>query len=142
MRKLHFFSILVALSLATTTLWALPTGVVDGKLPGAFSVNSCGEQVYFSQGNLQYIGSAATPYWKFADEQYDALMYSNSTASTTADRDLFGWGTSGWNSGANAYQPWATSETNSDYYPGGSASNDLTGDYANADWGVDNKISN
>ncbi len=30
--------------------------------------------------------------------------------------DLFGWGTIGWSNGANAYQPWATSTSNSDYY--------------------------
>ena len=56
--------------------------------------------------------------------------------------DLFGWGTSGWNSGANAFQPWATSETYSDYYPGGSENNNLTGDYAQADWGYYNRINN
>jgi hypothetical protein len=55
---------------------------------------------------------------------------------------LFGWGTSGWNSGANCYQPWSTSTLNSDYYPGGSYNNNLTGSYANADWGVYNAISN
>ncbi|MBQ9473756.1 MAG: hypothetical protein IJU81_05045, partial [Bacteroidales bacterium] len=54
----------------------------------------------------------------------------------------FGWGTSGWNSGANCYQPWSTSTDSSDYYPGGSYTNNLTGAYANADWGVYNAISN
>ena len=109
MRKLHFFSTLVALSLATTTLWALPTGVVDGKLPGGFTINDEGDMVYFSQGNLQYIGSAATPYWKFAEEQYEyfgTTTNQNSTA-TNVDRDLFGWGTGNY--------PNKTTQYSSDY---------------------------
>ncbi|MBO7124536.1 MAG: hypothetical protein J6V74_01685, partial [Bacteroidales bacterium] len=44
--------------------------------------------------------------------------------------------------GANEYQPYDTSTSNSDYSPGGDENNNLTGDYANADWGVYNKISN
>ena len=54
--------------------------------------------------------------------------------------DLFGWGTSGWNSGAKAYEPWSTSTDYADYYPGNSSSNNLTGEYAYADWGVYNQI--
>ncbi len=103
MRKLHLFSILVALSLATSNLWALPTGA----LPGMFQV-SCGEYVYFSQGNLQYIGSAATPYWKFAEKQYD--YYGNNGQFSTnqnVNRDLFGW--------CAIAEPWKTSNNNEDY---------------------------
>ena len=37
------------------------------RVPGQFRVRLSEEKkVYFSPGNLQYIGSAATPYWKFA----------------------------------------------------------------------------
>ena len=103
MRKLHFFSTLVALSLATTNLWAVPTGA----LPGMFQV-SCGEYVYFSQGNLQYIGSAATPYWKFAEKQYD--YYGNNGQFSTnqnVNRDLFGW--------CAIAEPWKTSNNDEDY---------------------------
>ena len=60
----------------------------------AFSV-SASKRVFFSLGNLQYIGSAETPYWKFAENQWDYLGSTtgqNSTA-TNRDRDLFGWGT-------------------------------------------------
>ena len=55
--------------------------------------------------------------------------------------DLFGYGTSGWNSGANEYQPYSTNDNPDDYLLGYDALN-LTGEYAKADWGVYNKISN
>ena len=38
-----------------------------GALPGKFTINEAGDQVYFSQGNLYYDGSA----FKFEDNQYD-----------------------------------------------------------------------
>jgi len=115
----------------------LPEGAVNG----LFSV-SASKQVYFSQGNLQY--QASTNTWRFAENQYDYIGDANSNISSSYSGwiDLFGWGTSGWNSGANCYQPWSTSTSYSDYYPGGSYTNDLTGNYANADWGVYNAISN
>ena len=113
----------------------------DGVLPGAFSV-SVTQQVHFSQGNLQYQASTAT--WRFAEHQYDYVGSANSNMSSTYSGwiDLFGWGTSGWNSGAVCYQPWSTSTTASDYYPGGSSTSDLTGTYAEADWAWHNVISN
>ena len=88
-----------------------PVGIIDG----AFTINANGEQVYFSQGNLQYIGSAATPYWKFAEHQWDYLgtTTSQNSSNQNVDRDLFGWGTSGWNNGNMYYQPYNT-ETNYD----------------------------
>ena len=118
----------------------LQEGIVNSK--AKFTINAEGDQVYFSQGNLQYIGSAATPYWKFADHQWDYLGTTTGQGSDNqnVDRDLFGWGTSGWSSGANAYLPYSTSTSYSDYYPGGAYTNSLTGDYANADWGVYNDI--
>ncbi len=117
-----------------------PTGAISG----LFTINSSGDQVYFSQGNLQYIGSASTPYWKFAENQWDYLgtTTGQNSPNQNVDRDLFGWGTSGWNSGANCYQPWSTSDLYLDYFPGGSETNNLTGSYANADWGQYNAISN
>ena len=101
-----------------------------------------GRQVSFSKGNLQY--QASTGIWRFAENQYDCLENNNSNISETYDGwiDLFGWGTSGWNSGANAYQPWSTINASTDYTPGGVYTNDLTGRYYNADWGVYNAISN
>ena len=116
-----------------------PSG--DGALPGLFSVSAT-QQVHFSQGNLQY--QASTNTWRFAEHQYDCIGSANSNISSTYSGwiDLFGWGTSGWNSGAVCYQPWSTSESNSDYYPGGSYTNGLTGAYADADWAWHNAISN
>ncbi|MCQ2959869.1 MAG: hypothetical protein MJ198_06750 [Bacteroidales bacterium] len=117
-----------------------------GAVKAAFSVAE-GKQVYFSQGNLQY--QASTNTWRFAENQYDIIGEDNANISATYDGwiDLFGWGTSGWNSGAIAYLPYSyshPSNSNSfeDYVPGFMSENNLTGSYANADWGVYNKICN
>ena len=113
-----------------------------GALKGKFTVNSYGDQVRFSQGNLQYIGSASTPYWQFADKQWETLG-NNGQGSTNqnVDRDLFGWGTSGYNHGAVCYQPWSTSQTNSDYFAYGNRYRDLNYSTGQADWGY-NAIRN
>lgn len=112
-----------------------------GAVNGIFSVSS-NKKVYFSQGNLQYRASDGR--WRFAEHQYYYIGNSNGNISSTYSNfiDLFGWGTSGWNSFAVCYQPWSTSTSYSDYYPGGSYTNNLTGSYANADWGVYNAIYN
>ena len=113
-----------------------------GALKGKFTVNSNGDQVRFSQGNLQYIGSASTPYWKFADKQWETLG-NNGQGSTNqnVDRDLFGWGTSGYDHGAVCYQPWSTSQTDSDYFAYGNRYRDLNYSTGQADWGY-NAIRN
>jgi hypothetical protein len=115
-----------------------PTGSINGK----FTVNSGGSQVYFSQGNLQFIGSASIPYWKFADHQWDYLG-NNGQGSTNqnVDRDLFGWGTSGYNHGAVCYQPYSNSESYSYYYAYGNSRYNLNDQTGQADWGY-NPISN
>ena len=125
----------------------------DGALiVAAFKVSDT-KSVYFSQGNLQFNAMQGTHKtadgnakgtWRFAENQYDVIGKENKNVDSTYNGwiDLFGWGTSGWNSGATAYQPWSKSETYSDYYPSGSESNNLTGTYANMDWGVYNAISN
>ena len=135
---------------------------VDGL--GPFSVGE-GRQVMFAPGNLQFNAAQGTHQcadgttqkgtWRFAEHQWDYVgdasngnVYHNGTKcnngliSETYDGwiDLFGWGTSGWNSGAVAYQPWSTSKSDSDYYPGGNENNDLMAEYAYADWGVYNQI--
>jgi hypothetical protein len=113
-----------------------------GALKGKFTVNSNGDQVRFSQGNLQYIGSASTPYWKFADKQWETLG-NNGQGSTNqnVDRDLFGWGTSGYDHGAVCYQPWSTSQTDSDYLVYNNRFSDLNSSTGKADWGY-NAIRN
>ena len=116
----------------------------EGSINGLFSISDS-QQVWFSQGNLQYIGSATPAYWKFAENQWDYLGTSTGQNSdaTDVDRDLFGWATSGWysgTSGTNYYMPYDVNTSSSYYGPG--YSNNLTGQYAEADWGVYNAISN
>ena len=132
------------------TLIPTPTGAING----LFTINENCEQVYFSQGNLQYIGSVATPYWKFADHQWDYFgsTTGQNSSDVNVDRDLFGWGTSGWDNGNTYYQPWDTDNSSGSLYgppvPNYFDPNShdyrygLTGSYANSDWGVYNPISN
>ena len=113
----------------------------QGAINGLFTIDSIGNQVYFSKGNLQYIGSANTPYWKFADNQWDYLGTTTGQNSTSqnVDRDLFGWGTSGWDSGNTYYHPWDTDNSDGSLY-GPPGQYNLTGSYAQADWGEYNSI--
>ena len=119
------------------------TVTLEGALDGLFTINANGDRVYFSQGNLQYIGSATTPYWKFADNQWDVLGTTTGQNNTNenVDRDLFCWGTSGYNHGANNYQPWSTSRINDNYYAYGNGAYNLYDQNGQADWGY-NAISN
>ncbi len=135
MRKIAVLLIALVTSLAVMA--------TEGALPGKFTINAQGDQVVFSQGNLQY--QAGTNTWRFAENQWDAIGTDNTNISSTYAGwiDLFGWATSGWDSGNNAYQPYSTSTTPGDY-----GLHDLwfgynmTGSHANADWGVYNAISN
>lgn len=108
----------------------------DGAVDAFFSVGDT-SRVRFSRGNLQYRASTGT--WRFAEHQYDIIGALNDNISPTYDGwiDLFGWGTSGWQSGATCCQPFSSTTTIYDY-----TKNDLTGANANADWGVFNPISN
>ena len=128
------------------------TSLLAGALDGLFSV-APSRQVRFSRGNLQYNtigkhrtadGGVASGTWRFAKNQYDIIGADNAnvSASYTGWIDLFGWGTSGWHSGATCYQPWSSSLANNDYYPGTDSENNLTGPFAFADWGVYNAIHN
>ena len=125
----------------------LPSG---SYIPSAFSVSPT-QQVYFAKGNLRYIGSAGNgdanntgAYWKFADHQWDVIGTATQFGNTNAqvDRDLFQWGTSGYNHGANRYQPWPSLSTNwnnnfgaGDFYPYGNAQSNLYDGNGSADWG-------
>ena len=134
------------------TTEVVPTGAINGK----FTINADGDKVYFSQGNLQYIGSASTPYWKFAENQWDyfGTTTGQNSSNHNVDRDLFGWGTSGYHDSSDPYnvnyQPWSTSSTvvnvTYNYYGYGPSMNmaspNLNGNSANYDWGVYNQISN
>lgn len=94
-----------------------------------------------------------TPYWKFADHQWDyfGTTTGQNSSDVNVDRDLFGWGTSGWDCGNTYYQPWDTDNSNASLYgppepnynpPYYGYSYSLTDNYANSDWGVYNPISN
>ena len=116
-----------------------------GALRGVFSVSAT-DKVRFSQGNLQYIGSAGNgddnntgAYWKLAEEQWEYLGTTTGqfSDSKTVDRDLFGWGTSGYNHGATCYQPWCTSTDYSQYNPYNSTSTNLYDSDGQADWGYE-----
>jgi len=123
----------------------VPIGAIDGK----FTINANGDQIYFSQGNLQYQSSTGS--WRFAENQYDYIGNANSNISPTYEGwiDLFGWGTSGWDNGNMYYQPYDTenfwdSQIGYGYGPtnGTNYNYNLTGMYANADWGIYNSINN
>ncbi len=103
-------------------------------LKGVFTVSSDGKKVQFSSGNLNYY-RAQPKRWEFAAHQYDAIRYDNVVypapsyrASFNDNIDLFGYGTSGYNSRT----PDLNAISNDTYW-----SNNLTGDGgANYDWGV------
>ena len=106
----------------------------EGILQGKFSVSGT-KKVSFSQGNLQYIGTSSSPYWKFSDNQWDRIKTGQNNSNSACDRDLFGWGTSGYNHGAICYAPWSTSTTNTDYYADGIKTYNLYDGDGKADWG-------
>ena len=138
-------------SFTTTSSTSIPTGAINGR----FSVSS-DMKVYFSKGNLQYLCSAGTPYWKFADSQWDyfGISTGQNSASQTVDRDLFGWGTSGYHNPDDRYNrnyyPYSTSTSNVNnsyntwgYGPSTNMADlNLTGTSENYDWGVYNAIYN
>lgn len=78
----------------------------EGCINGLYSVSAT-QQVWFSQGNLQY--KASTNTWRFAANQYDYVGEGNNNISPNYNGwiDLFGWGT-----GNN---PTNTSTNNNDY---------------------------
>lgn len=105
-----------------------------GGLTGAFTINDNGGKVCFSQGNLQYLGSLDR--WKLADNQWEYLGDNGQgSANQTADRDLFGWGTSGNPHGAVEYYPWATALNYTKYYAYGEYYYNLFDKSGEADWG-------
>lgn len=72
---------------------------IPGLLTGKFTINGDGDQVQFSQGNLQakiasYASNAATASeWKFADSQYSYIGNAAGNNSFAVDTwvDLFSW---------------------------------------------------
>lgn len=144
-----------------------PNTAPEGAIPSLFSISSS-QQVFFSQGNLQY--QASTNTWRFAEHQYDfvggttqwsseevgnvfvgGVKCSNNDISSAYSGwiDLFGWATSGWDDNNQYYHPWDVESTGwpvngygYGYWDGEYACYNMTGDYANSDWGVYNPVSN
>ena len=135
--------------------------VPEGAVSGKYTINERGDQVFFSQGNLQY--QALTNTWRFAENQWEFVggyfmgvnkeygnVYENGVKCDndliafdySGWIDLFGWGTSGWNSGAVCYQPYSVSGNDTDFFLGGSYENNMVGAFSKADWGMYNSISN
>ena len=81
---------LLALSMSIGSLFA-----AQGALNGLFTINAQGDQVCFSQGNLQY--QATTGTWRFAESQTDMIGEANDNMSATYSGwiDLFPYGSSG-----------------------------------------------
>ena len=126
---------------------------IEGALPNAIFNVSPTKKVVFSKGNLQFKkdgthkvegGGVADGTWRFAEQQWvviekEELLIDNNYNDWF---DFFGWGTSGWNSGARIFHPYLMSNNCLDFWVGDNSANNLTGKYANADWGVYNAISN
>lgn len=71
-------------------IFTRPTGTKSG----FFTINEDGDQVWFSQGNLQYYQGSHT--WHFADEQYYFVGSDNHYIGSNTYNgaiDLFGWST-------------------------------------------------
>ena len=134
------------------SLVTLNVELMEGALPGKFSVDDKGTQVYFSKGNLQFLATKNGVWgdtthivkgneekngvWRFAQHQYD--MFGGGGKNCTSAQssiatdwvDYFGFG-----AGGNIVEPYLTSSNNSDY---------INVDIANTDndWGVYNAIEN
>ena len=123
----------------------IPVGAING----LFTINANGDQVYFSQGNLQY--QASTNTWRFAEHQWDfvgddelgtvledGVKCTNNYISIGYSGwiDLFGWGTSGFDHGSVCYQPWSISMNERDYYAYGQRNYNLYDSTGMADWGM------
>lgn len=112
----------------------------EGALNGLFSVGY-NKQVWFSMGNLQYLATTNT--WRFTENQEMYAGTDNNGMQEDWNKwiDLFGWGTSNYNHGANNYRPWSTSSVYSNYYAYGQPEYHLYEQSGKADWGY-NAISN
>lgn len=123
--------------------------IPEGAIDGLFTIDSVGNQVYFSQGNLQYNAAQGTHQctdgttqqgtWRFAENQWDYVgtqtpdsfgnvggtVSGSDNAYISQDYDgwidLFGWGTSGWHDNSDPY--------NVNYQPWSTSSSIVNWDY-------------
>ena len=127
---------------------------LNGQSPYPFTVGP-GKQVYFSQGNLQYLakggkggnakstaisGNSVGGTWRFAEHQWDYIGEGNNitpTYTTASWIDVYCWSTSGYNHNntGKAYQPWNRGKDRSKYYAYNDSDKDLYSSTGKADWG-------
>ncbi|MBR4391093.1 MAG: hypothetical protein IKT08_03190 [Bacteroidales bacterium] len=129
--------------MSETVTLLFPVEAPEGAIDGLFTINDNGGKAYFSKGNLQY--DKNTGVWSFMEHQYDMVeALGQNVGEDYADQDivsLFGWSTSGYNHGANSFQPWNTSLSYSNYHAYGNHQFDLEDQTGQADWGY-NAIAN
>ena len=114
----------------------------EGALPGKFTINSSGDKVNFSKGNLQATTTdlGANWTWAFAANQWDYIgnatantsINGNGTVSANGTIDLFGWvGASSTWTGAAMYGISNSTTTNSTSTYGNVATESLKSDWGN-----------
>lgn len=122
---------------ATATATVTLKRKIPGLLDGNFSVSAT-KKVAFAGGNLQYTKS--TGKWKIMEHQYDMVETLNQNVGTDYASQgvvtFFGWGTAGNSEATGAYQPYATSTTNTEYVKYLTAAGEWTA--SKSDWGVFN----
>lgn len=123
----------------------------EGAIPGLFTINAAGDQVYFSKGNLQY--KAYADKWRFAENQYEYIGGDNANIIQRNNNrgwaDLFCWSSNGRQHGSVNYQAWSSTIDNIDnpgeeqsmYNAYGIDTCDLCDFDGQADWGY-NAIAN
>lgn len=116
-----------------------PDAISEGALNGEFSVSAT-KKVRFSQGNLQFNAALGTHQcadgttkqgtWRFAENQYDTAGMDNDTSDPTTSnwKDIFAWGTSGYND----CHPFVDYSASLSLYGGGDQAIEGT----NYDWGI------
>ena len=109
---------------------------IPGALTGKFTINASGDQVYFSQGNLQATYNGSSWSWAFATNQWNYVgnaaantsINGNGTVSSNGTVDLFGWvGASSTWTGVAQYGI-SNSTTKSDY-------GNVVNEALKSDWG-------
>ncbi|MBR0295833.1 MAG: hypothetical protein IJQ95_00360 [Paludibacteraceae bacterium] len=131
MKKTLFIAL--ALLMGIASLQAAANNVRNGK----FQVAD-GQYIKFAKGNLFYSGTSKS--FDLPSSQYEARTTWNESTSKdwTGSWDLFGWGTSKYNS----IYPYETSQNNSAYASEVPDNTDIVkGEYAEYDWGVHNIVT-
>ncbi len=103
----------VLLSLLVLTSISLSAATSQGALSGRFTINNDGDQIVFSQGNLQF--NNATGIWSFATNQYDVCrgttiedLFTWTTQDDETDDAFKDWGTNAISNGGNEANLWRT----------------------------------